>query len=161
MQEITTIFELISTSEGKKSFQLWKNKDAKAIQKLETLVELEAGKLSQSNDALEFRIFFIKGSFLCYRKSLLNNKIRAHLDLKWATIQIISLGEEKEGFLEGVSFEVRIMKKDKMTKIYIKNEEDLTQLRYGLRDCGVLFTDFHQIYRPVKSIGKGGFSKVS
>lgn len=144
----------------KKDFQLWSKKDITNIAKIPTDHESIAAKYLIANRKLETRSFFIKGNFFCYRKDNGKRKIKAYLDLDWAKIEFNELKEPKNPIFEEYDFEIKILKQGKFSMIYVKDKEELKKWRNAFAKVNVILTDFHDEYKALKTIGRGGFSKV-
>ena len=76
------------------------------------------------------------------------------LDVKWARVLF-----EKCDASSGYEYLMKIIKNQRFTTLFLKNEQDMNDWKIALRKVTVL-TDFHDIYEPISDLGSGGFAKV-
>lgn len=139
-----------------KKKRLWRLKNPKT---LEVNCNLPGSTEKPQTDELRPRLFFIWKNELCYKKKQSSSQRWKWvcMDLTWTRAEFIDTQEPV--FSDEFKITLFLVKNQKMTKIFLRNEEEKSVWRTALRDICVM-TDFHQKYKGVGILGEGGSAKV-
>lgn len=146
---------LFDTSDSKT--KLWKKYHTELHQGEKVTFSTIAHKPILNKTEMNSRHFYIQGNLLCYKRKVEDAKYCGCLDLQWTRAKIEET-EEPE-LAQQFEFTLVLMRNKKMTKLYLKNEEERNAWREALRKVCIM-TDFHFKYKAVEEIGHGSYASV-
>lgn len=123
--------------------------------------ETIGGKLSKDGEKIESRLFALKKDrYLCYKKLGRNSKFKGALDLRWSSLEFISLPLNSVYQAQGFGFTIRITKDGRFTHIFVKDKGELEAWRSALSATGTFMHDFECLYSIVEPLNEGTYGKV-